>query len=217
MRRIGRATLAACVLAAVFATGLLAAAPAGAATVAPDAEADFVARTNALRAAHGLAPLAVDDDLTAKARDWAQSMAAAGSISHSNLSDNVHSDWHRLGENVGSGPDVASIHDALVNSPSHLANLLDPGFRFVGVGVVNADGTIFVSEVFMELASQPAPSTSASAAGTPPSTRAPRAAPTPERAPAPEPVATPEPEPPRRVVDAPVLDAALARLRRTEL
>ena len=44
--------------------------------------------------------------------------------------------------------------------------LTDPGFRCVGVGVLNAEETP-VSEAFMEPASQPAPSTSASAAGAP--------------------------------------------------
>lgn len=44
--------------------------------------------------------------------------------------------------------------------------LTDPGFRSVGVGVLNAKETP-VSEAFMEPASQPAPSTSASAAGAP--------------------------------------------------
>jgi hypothetical protein len=56
-------------------------------------------------------------------------------------------------------------------SPVSGRRLLDrdlpgPGFRYVGVGVVNADGAP-APKVFMEPASQPAPSTSASAAGAP--------------------------------------------------
>jgi hypothetical protein len=127
----------------------------------------FVSLTNSLRASQGLPAYEVDGGLVGKAQGWARTMANAGSIFHSNLPDGISADWHRLGENVGMGPDVGSIHQALVNSPGHYANLVDPGFRYVGVGVVNANGTCYVSEAFMELASQPAPSTSAPAAGTP--------------------------------------------------
>ncbi|MGH7358549.1 MAG: CAP domain-containing protein, partial [Candidatus Rokuibacteriota bacterium] len=93
---------------------------------------------------------------------WAQHMASGGcggGICHSNLSDGVSGDWRRLGENVGRGPSVDAIHQALVNSPGHYANLVDPGFRLVGVGVLNINGTLWVAQVFMEPASQPAPST----------------------------------------------------------
>ena len=176
-------------LVALLALGLLALLPAAAqADQDPGAAADFVGRTNALRASQGLPQLEVDGVLVAKAQAWAQTMANAGSIFHSNLPDGVSEDWQRLGENVGKGPDVASIHQALVNSPGHYRNLVDPGFRYVGVGVVNANGTLYVSEVFMELASQPAPSTSASAAGTPSSPAAARSggpSSAPEAAPAP--------------------------------
>ena len=49
-------------------------------------------------------------------------------------------------------------------------DLTGPGFRYVGTGGVSTDEATFVSEVLMEPASQPAPSTSASAAGAPFST-----------------------------------------------
>lgn len=171
----------------------------------PGPEADFVARTNDLRATQGLSPLEVDGMLTAKARAWAQTMADAHQIFHSHLPDGVSADWHRLGENVGTGPSVDAIHTALVHSPEHYRNLMDPGFRYVGVGVVNINGTIYVSEVFMELASQPAPSTSASAAGTPSSSEHTAAAAHRAAAPAP-----PPPPPPQA---APELVTTIARLR----
>jgi len=133
----------------------------------PGAEGDFVARTNALRASRGLPGLSVNGTLAAKARDWAEHMAAVGAISHSNLSDGAPPEWQRLGENVGRGPSVDAIHNALVASPEHYANLTDPGFQSIGVGVVNANGTYYVSEVFMESASQPAPSAPTPRAATP--------------------------------------------------
>ena len=133
----------------------------------PGAEGDFVARTNALRASKGLPGLSVNGTLAAKARTWAEHMAASGAISHSVLTDSVPGNWQRLGENVGRGPSVDSIHNALVASPEHYANLTDPGFQSIGVGVVNANGTYYVAEVFMESASQPAPSASAPRTATP--------------------------------------------------
>ena len=151
----------------------------------PGAEGDFVARTNALRASKGLGGLSVNGTLAAKARNWAEHMAAVGAISHSNLSDGAPPEWHRLGENVGRGPSVDSIHNALVASPDHYANLTDPGFQTIGVGVVNANGTYYVAEVFMESASQPAPSAPTPRAATPssgspqPAHTAPAAAPAP--------------------------------------
>ena len=184
--RFRKAVTGVAVVMTVLSSWLIAAAPAGA-TADAGAEADFVARTNALRASHGLPTLIVNGTLVAKARSWAEHMAAVNAISHSNLSDGAPSEWTRLGENVGRGPSVDAIHNALVASPEHYQNLTDPGFRYVGVGVVNANGTYYVSEVFMESASQPAPSTSAPAAETP-SSGHPRSAPSaPAAAPAPPP------------------------------
>ncbi len=159
---------AVCGLAVVIATAgsLMATSTTAGATTDPGAAADFISRTNGLRGSLGLPGLSVNGALTAKAQQWAEHMAAVGAISHSNLADGAPSNWTRLGENVGRGPSVDAIHNALVASPEHYKNLTDPGFRYVGVGVVNANGTFFVSEVFMESASQPAPSTSAPAAAT---------------------------------------------------
>lgn len=170
--------------------------------VMPDAEADFVGRINALRASHGLAPLATSGELTAKARGWADTMAGAGRIWHSNLPDGVSSDWQKLGENVGMGPSVAALMDAFIASPKHYQNLVDPGFRYIGVGVVNAGGTLYVSQVFMALASQPAPSTPAPRAGTPSSLAARSGA-----KPAPPPPPPPPPPPSAQ------LSAVVARLQ----
>lgn len=162
------------------------------------ADCDLVSATNSLRAGKGLPALATNGNLTAKAQSWASHMAAAGSISHSNLPSGISEPWSRLGENVGMGPNLCAIHQALVNSPPHYANLTDPGFRYVGVGVVSSNGTLYVAEEFMQLASQPAPSTPAAATGTPPSSarRTHATAPAPVAAPAPPPPPPPAPPPP---------------------
>lgn len=114
------------------------------------AEHEFVGRLNDLRAEHGLNPLAVDPALTEIARDWATQMAGANQISHRrNLTAVAPSNWLVLGENVGAGPAVTPVHDALVASPTHYANLVNPRFRQVGVGVVVVGGKLFVAQNFM--------------------------------------------------------------------
>ena len=122
----------------------------GAHAADPAAESDFIARINSLRASRGLGALQQHSVLTAKAQAWAAHMAATGCLCHSNLSDGVTVGWRKLGENVGRGPGVLSLHDAFVNSPAHQANMLDGAFGYVGVGVAYGGGQMWVSEVFMQ-------------------------------------------------------------------
>jgi uncharacterized protein YkwD len=114
------------------------------------AEQDFVNRINALRASLGLGSLRINSELLSKARNWSQRQADSGSIFHSTLTDGVSQNWQSLGENVGMGPDVVSIHNALVASPRHYQNLVDPRFTEVGIGVIRQNGIIYVSQVFMQ-------------------------------------------------------------------
>jgi hypothetical protein len=115
-------------------------------------EASFVAKINDLRTSKGLPALQVNANLVAKARGWAAGMAAAGRIWHSTLSDGITADWQKLGENVGMGGSVDGLHAAFVASPHHYENLVDPDFGSVGIGIaMSGSGTMFVSEMFMEL------------------------------------------------------------------
>lgn len=122
----------------------------GANAADPAAESDFIARINSLRASRGLGAVQQHGVLTAKAQAWAAHMAATGCLCHSNLSDGVTVGWSKLGENVGRGPSVGSLHDAFVNSPAHQANMLDGRFGYVGVGVAHGGGQMWVAEVFMQ-------------------------------------------------------------------
>ena len=133
---------------ATFAAGFVTAPSAGA-DAATEASR-FVSLLNQLRASKGLAPLAVDPALTAMAANWSDHMAAAGGISHNpNLANLAPSNWQTLGENVGMGPTVQSIHDAFVASPHHYENLVNASYGYVGIAVTDSNGTIFVTEDFM--------------------------------------------------------------------
>lgn len=139
------------------------------------AEAEFVALINQLRASRGLGALTVDVELTAQARSWAGTMAAQGRIFHAgDLSVGISSNWQKLGENVGVGGTVGPLFQAFVDSPPHLANLVDPGYTRVGVGVVTSGDRIFTTHRFMSVAA---------------------AAPPPPAATAPQPAAPPAPPP----------------------
>ncbi|MDP8976694.1 MAG: CAP domain-containing protein [Actinomycetota bacterium] len=158
-------------------------------TVVPEAafadtgsdEANFVAKLNGLRASKGLRQLGVNGGLTSMARGWSSQMASRGTISHNpNLASQAPSNWVRVGENVGMGQSVDSLHNAFVNSPSHYANMVNGYYDSVGVGVVQSGSTIFVTVNFM--ASGAAPQV-ASGSYAPPAAAAPvsHAAPAPAR------------------------------------
>ncbi len=114
---------------------------------------NWLSQVNSLRASRGVAPLQVDGNLTGLAQSWADHLAAQGALSHaSNLGAGVTSNWSKLGENVGMGGDVGSIMNAFVNSPAHYANLVDPAFTHIGIGVSYSGGFQFVAHRFMAIA-----------------------------------------------------------------
>lgn len=184
-RSVGFAAVAA---AAVLAT-ILGASPNAVGEPSP-IEAQFVALINSHRAGLGLAPYEVHPQLEAKARAWSETMADAGDIFHSRLPDGITAPWQSLGENVAMGPSIGLLHNALVTSPRHLANFVHTGYRFVGVGVFERSGTIYVTQEFMQL--------QAAASATPPATPTKSQA-APPRDPEPAPPTTAVTEPPAEV------------------
>ena len=120
------------------------------------AEAAFVQRVNQERAAQGLAPLAVADDLVAVARRHSGRMADAADLHHNPALASEVTGWQKVGENVGRGPSVDPIHAAFMASPGHRQNILDGDWTELGVGVVVRDGTVWVTQVFREPEAAPA-------------------------------------------------------------
>ncbi|NLA37154.1 MAG: CAP domain-containing protein [Actinobacteria bacterium] len=158
----------------------------------PSEEAAFVAKINDLRSSQGLAPLSIDGELTEQSRRWAEQMRQRGGISHApDLSVGVTADWGLIGENVGVGGDVESLFQAFVDSPGHYKNLVDPTYRFVGVGVAWDGNRMFTTHRFMALRS-PAPA----AAPAPRERPRPVESPTSSRPASGQPAASPPPEPP---------------------
>ncbi|MCA1824709.1 MAG: CAP domain-containing protein [Mycobacteriales bacterium] len=119
------------------------------AALAGPGEYDFVSRANSARAAAGRVRYRVASDLVAVARRHSAEMAARGSIWHNPRLASEVSGWSMVGENVGMGGDVASIHAAFMNSAPHRANILDRDFTEIGVGTATGkNGTLYVTQVF---------------------------------------------------------------------
>lgn len=117
----------------------------------PD-EANHLKAVNDFRTANGLPTLTWDEGMYNAARDWSAHMASVGTLSHpTNLAAEIAPPpgWHKIGQNVASAPTLDSAMTALENSAPHRANLLDPGFTHIAVGVVKIGSTYWVTEDFL--------------------------------------------------------------------
>jgi len=131
-------------------------------------EAGFLAKINASRAANGLAALSVDGGLRNHARNHTQDMIDAGEIYHSSsdeLKAAAGSGWSKLGENVGRGGTVDSLHKAFMDSAGHKANILGD-YNYAGIGTASSDGVLYVTVVFMKKGGGSTTTTTAPAATT---------------------------------------------------
>ena len=112
-------------------------------------EVDAFKSVEALRDSHGLRWFDWNEGAYAKAVAWSNHMADEGELSHSNLADGVPPGWHALGENVAYASSVAEAMATLEASPPHLANLLNPSFTSIAIGIVDRGGRVWVTEVFI--------------------------------------------------------------------
>ena len=111
----------------------------------PDLEASMLQLINRERAAAGLKPLAPDPELTEVARRHSADMFARGYFAHVTpegrdpfdrmRAANVH--FVTAGENLALAPTLPIAHTGLMNSPGHRANILNPDFGRVGIGIMD--------------------------------------------------------------------------------
>ena len=116
-------------------------------TIDPAAEAELLRLVNAERAQAGLDPVTLDPELAAIGREHSEEMFRLGYFAHTSP---VEGDpGARLeaadvlylvsGENLAFAPTVEIAHAGLMNSPGHRANILNPAFTRLGVGVVRSE------------------------------------------------------------------------------
>ena len=118
-------------------------------TIDTQAEQEMFTLVNKERKKAGLAPLTFDDSLRYLARVHSQDMLVRGYFSH--YTPEGLSPFDRMaaagitythaGENLALAPSTQLAMQGLMNSPEHRANILNPHFTTIGIGVV--DGGIY--------------------------------------------------------------------------
>jgi len=111
----------------------------------PDLEAQMLILVNKERAKAHLGPLVADPALTAVARQHSADMLMRGYFSHATpekLSpfDRMHNagiGFQDAGENIALAPTLTMAHTGLMHSPGHRANILQPHFHKVGIGILD--------------------------------------------------------------------------------
>jgi len=111
----------------------------------PDYEAEMLKLINEERHKRGLKPLQADPELLQVARTHSQDMFARGYFAHDNpegrdpfdrmRAANIH--FSSAGENLALAQTVEIAHVNLMNSPGHRANILNPSFGRVGIGILD--------------------------------------------------------------------------------
>lgn len=128
-----------------------------------DDESLILALLNKERSDRGLPPLMLDPLLTCVARDHCADMAQRSYFSHFAPHPHRRGPLDRyaavlgrqpaevVGENLGrcDQPLMGLLHDCLLRSPDHCANLLDPEYTRVGIGLfILPDGRTWLTQMF---------------------------------------------------------------------
>ena len=123
-------------------------------------ELEMARLINVSRTAEGLAPLTLTVQMSDVARNWSATMGNAATTSdpwagfdhNPNYSTQIPAGWNRAGENIAVGTagwyTAAMMHDRLMNSPGHRANIMNPDFTHIGLGIVHTKDMTFGTEVF---------------------------------------------------------------------
>jgi uncharacterized protein YkwD len=113
--------------------------------VREDLEAEMLQLVNEERARRGLRPLLADSALTAAAREHSKDMFERGYFSHITPEGKdpfarMHDDdinFLAAGENLALAQTLRIAHAGLMHSPGHRANILNPAFGKVGIGILD--------------------------------------------------------------------------------
>lgn len=114
-----------------------------------NSERDFAGKMNTARTLAGMGKLSLDPELSKAARKHTREMVDSDLLHHTSseaLRKRV-TNWSILGENVGVGSTVTTLHAAFMDSPAHRDNILYRSFRHVGIGVATKD-RMWVTVIF---------------------------------------------------------------------
>jgi len=117
-----------------------------------DLPGDLLALTNQDRASWGVRALGPADRISRYAVRHSRRMADLGYVFHSGDAQLRRalegSGWSVAGENVGAGATLEELQDAFMRSAPHRQNVLEPSYDRAAVGIVEADGVVWVTVVF---------------------------------------------------------------------
>ncbi|MEA2434430.1 MAG: hypothetical protein QOG54_1887 [Actinomycetota bacterium] len=120
------------------------------------AERSFASLMNGERSKRSKGTMKLDPELSKAAIVHTNEMVKSNTLVHTtstSLKRRV-TNWRTVGENVGVGSTVDSLHTAFMNSPAHKENILFSSFNNVGVGVIQKDDRMWVTVIF-EASSNP--------------------------------------------------------------
>ncbi|GAA6159270.1 hypothetical protein NBRC116589_14440 [Ruegeria sp. HU-ET01832] len=128
-------------------------------SAASQVEREMLALINQERTSRGLDPLQLETQLNDSSEDHSSWMLDTDTFSHTGSGGSsatqrmqaagfdLEGSW-RTGENIawqsergapGISDDVAQLHQGLMNSPGHRANILNPDFKYIGIGIETGD------------------------------------------------------------------------------
>ncbi len=120
-------------------------------------EQQLLSLANQSRKQAGAPPLQLDAGLSQAARIHAQAMLEARQLSHQfdgepslpiRLADRTDLQLEQEGENVALDYSAEGGHQHLMLSPPHRANLLNPAYNVVGLGVVRSGDRLYIVQDF---------------------------------------------------------------------
>jgi uncharacterized protein YkwD len=123
----------------------------------PEAEQQLLDLANQARAQAGAPRLTLDTGMSHAARAHAEAMFTARQLSHQfegepSLPQRLGAATPTLldqeGENVALDADAANGHQHLMLSPPHRANLLNPAYNVIGLGVVRSGDRLYIVQDF---------------------------------------------------------------------
>lgn len=120
------------------------------AAASSDRREQMLSLTNEDRAEHGKKALDLNARLSRYATKHSRDMAAAGYLFHSeDLADELDGlEWSMGGENVGVGSSLTDLQGAFMASKPHRHNILQKGYDHAAIGIVQSDGTLWVTVIF---------------------------------------------------------------------
>ncbi|MCA1822953.1 MAG: CAP domain-containing protein [Mycobacteriales bacterium] len=155
-----RRMLPLCAAAALVVPGALGVARADDAHLSRD-EARLLQLINDERGSRGLVRVQAAAGTTDVARAWTENhLSTTKSLDHNpdlgeQLDEHGSAGWTEAGENVGKAPigDMDGLFRAYMNSPSHREIIIEPAFRYVGIGVFDtqSDGQAWNTLDFVDI------------------------------------------------------------------